>query len=137
MFKPSDVNLLGSFPPLVGTMGRSEREAAAALIVRTCQVNGDIWAPVMPLDCGKMLEADIEARAEPFYTLNRNPVFRPDVNDLVSAGYASWFNGSFPKGGVEFTSKGLAALLRWVTPAEVSLTPYHAAVVDCLDRRHK
>ena len=72
-FRPSDVYL--GVPPLVGTMGHAEREFAAALIVRACQVNGDAWHPIEPAELGRVIKADIAAGTEPIASLNHNPFF--------------------------------------------------------------
>ena len=46
-FKPSEVDILGSWPPLCGTMKRTENETAAALVVRGLQKR-DIEAGRIP-----------------------------------------------------------------------------------------
>lgn len=111
-FKPSDVSLLDSMPPLVDTMGRAEAEAAAALIVRTCQARGDAWQDVGPRAIGEVIRADLEAKREPFHSLNHNPFFRPDPSSLVKCGCAEWVGQ--PGGAVRFTAKGFEGLRRVV-----------------------
>ncbi len=105
--KPSDVIL--TTPPLIGTMGRSEREHAAALLVRCCQVNGDEWQAVSPKMIGDVIESDIEAKTEPVSSWNRNPFFRPDFPDLAKHGFAVMGDDR----ALSFTEKGLKALVRW------------------------
>ena len=114
-FKPSQV-VLNAVPPLVGTMGHSECEHAAALIVRACQVRGDAWAPVGPRDIGEVLNADIDARTPPWPALGRNPFFRPDFHKLVACGFAKWIGeGEGEKDQpMELTPAGIEALRRWV-----------------------
>ena len=108
-FKPSEVRL--SFLPLIGTLGRTEREIAAALIVRTCQVNGDTWQPVTPRMIGDTLRRDVEDGVEPFASLNGNPFARPDFWDLVAQGYAS---GDPSKDEpLALTDKALVAISKW------------------------
>lgn len=113
-FKPSDVKLEACFPPLTDTLGRVEREAAATLIVRVCQIKGDVWQPVMPKEIGEILKADREAKIEPLASLATSPFWRPDIFDCVELGFARWIDGDDGKGPVELTEKGLEALRRWV-----------------------
>ncbi len=111
-FKPSDVDLLGSFPPLCATMGRTERELAAVLLVRACQSGGDEWK-VHTL--GEVIADDMYNDREPLHSLSRNPFCRPDMHDCVATGFAAWVgDAGNPDHGVEFTEKGLEALRRWV-----------------------
>lgn len=109
--KPSNVVLF--VPPLVGTFGSSEREGAAALMVRACQVRGDEWAPVTWEEIVDVMRGDCSAGVE-FGRLILNPFFRPDVHSLIAEGFARWT--SDVGGSVEFTEKGLATLAasRWV-----------------------
>lgn len=115
-FKPSDVDLSGSFPPLAATMGRVEREAAATLIVRACQVKGDAWGPVLPREVGEAWRTDREAGREPLASLASNPFWRPDVGECVAHGFARWLgdDGEDRSAPVELTEKGLQAISRWV-----------------------
>ena len=108
MFKPSDVNLCASFPPLVATMGRTEAEIAAALLVRVCQVNGDTWQDIDVVLLSTVIKSDLEAKREPFASLNRNPFCRPDVHDLVKRGFAEWVGD--PGQTLRFTQQGLDVL---------------------------
>ncbi len=105
--KPSDVVL--TTPPLTGTMGRSEREHAAALLVRCCQVNGDEWQAVSLKMLSDVIESDIEAKTEPVSSWNRNPFINPDFCDLATQGFAVTGDDK----GLAFTEKGLEALVRW------------------------
>ena len=111
-FKPSDVNLCDSFPPLVGTMGRTEAELVAALLVRACQVHGDTWQDVAPSALGEVIRQDLEASREPFHSMNRDPFCRPDAHDLVRLGCAEWVGD--PGGTLRFTQKGLDGLRKVV-----------------------
>lgn len=108
-FKPSQVELQA----LLGdTMGRCEREIAALLMVRTLQVNGDTWSSVDALHIKTTVQADIEAKTEPVYSLHFAPIM-PDFWDMVAHGYAR-FTERLAGGPIEFTDKGLEALRRWV-----------------------
>src|SRR5574341_1966777 len=108
-FKPSQV-FLNTVPPLVGTMKHSECEHAAALIVRVCQVRGDKWAPVSPRELGETITADLDAKVEPWVSLDKNPFFRPNFHALIEEGFARW---SEAEGGpLEFTDKGIEARRR-------------------------
>src|SRR3954471_7351128 len=82
-FKPSAVDLGGSFPPLAGTMGKSELEAAATLLVRACQAKGDRWQPLTPDDLAAVMKDDVAAKREPLASLIGNPFWRPDPFGLV------------------------------------------------------
>lgn len=112
-FKPSEV-VLRPVIPLMATMGRAERELAAAMIVRTCAVKGDAWQPVGPATIGEVIRADLDAKLEPWTGLNSNPFCpSPDFRDLVKHGFARWTAGD-DKGPLELTAKGIEALRRWV-----------------------
>lgn len=85
MIAPSDV-LLVEPNPLGSTFGRSEREVAAALIVRALQVRGGSWGPVTFAE----LEA-LVARADPWtIAILSNPFHRPEFFDLIAKGFARW-----------------------------------------------
>jgi hypothetical protein len=111
-FKPTDVNLCDSFPPLVGTMGRTEAELAAALLVRACQVLGDAWQDVEVRALGAVIRDDLAAKREPFHSMNRNPFCRPDAYDLVQRGCAEWVGE--PGQVLRFTPKGFDGLRKVV-----------------------
>lgn len=111
-FKPSDVDLLGSFPPLAGTMGKSEAELAAAIMVLASR-EADEWRALTLPDLGAALGEALDAGVEPFASLNRNPFARPDVRELVARGFAAWSDE--PK-AITFTDQGLEALRRYVRP---------------------
>ena len=108
--KPSDVIL--TTPPLTGTFGRSEREHAAALLVRCCQVNDDKWAAFNPRELGNAIETDLDADVEPVASWKRNPFINPDFCDLVSMGFAVIGEDN----RIGFSEKGLKALIRWAKP---------------------
>ena len=110
-FKPSQV-VLASIP-LVGTLGHAELEYAAALIVRTCQVHGDVWAAHPWTTIGPTLKADRDAGTEPMASLLRNPFFCPDVHLLVEEGFARW-TAEPGSGPVELTPLALGSFGRWV-----------------------
>lgn len=107
--KPSDIVLVGM--PLTGTLGRSERECAAAIIVRACQELGDKWQAVSGRQIADVIRADVAADRMPFASLAFNPFFRPDVLDLVEKGFAAR-SGDL----VELTGAGLAAIAKWARP---------------------
>jgi hypothetical protein len=89
MIKPSEIRFDTSFPPLVGTLGRTEREAAASLLILACQHHGDVWQPITVKQIGEALRAAVEAGRQPFTALNSNPFWRPDFHDLVAQGFAA------------------------------------------------
>jgi hypothetical protein len=120
--KPSDVILCGPVP-LVDTMHRIEREIAAGLIIRTLQVNGDVWRPVRLDELHTVFLADCAAGTEPWASLDSNPMYRPDFIDLAEAGYATASVTAatkelqpFSAWVFELNEKGLAAISRWVRP---------------------
>jgi hypothetical protein len=106
-YKPSQVVLYA--PPLASTMGRSELEAAAALVVRVCQARGDQWQSVPWSLVGEVMREDMAANREPFAKLVRNPFFRPDATALAAAGYCTIVDGA-----VTLTEKAMVAMARWV-----------------------
>lgn len=110
-FKPSAVILAA--PPLVATMERAEREHAACLIVRACQVLGDVWKPIDLKELSGVIAADLEQGREPLASLNRNPFFKPDLQALADGVYGRW-TGEPGVSAIELTEKGIAALRRWV-----------------------
>lgn len=118
-FLPSQVSLGGPLP-LTDTMGRAERECAAAILVRTSQVKGDQWQFLLPAVIGEVLKAEVAAGSQPWERLNRNPYMpSPDFHELVDEGYAEF---EFRRAGYEYkgdpairlTDKGLRALRRWL-----------------------
>jgi len=111
-FLPSQVYL--GVPPLVGTMRKSEIEGAAALVIATCAVNGDAWQAVTPKLIGELLRGALEAKTEPWASLNRNPFFRPDIRALAASEYGRWTSETEDPSPIELTKKGLFALSRWV-----------------------
>lgn len=114
-FKPSEIDLLGSFPPLCGTMKKTEAEMAAAILVRGCQVHGDRWDAIPLRMLGAVIGDDLDAKREPFSSMNRNPFCRPDMHACVAGGFAEWEGESgTPEYGVRFTAAGLYALRRWL-----------------------
>lgn len=105
--KPSDIVLTGV--PLTATMGRSEREHAAALLVRCCQVNGDEWQAVSPRMIGEAIKADVDGKITPMNSWARNPFFNPDFLDLADKGFAIMGDDN----RIAFTESGFAAMARW------------------------
>jgi hypothetical protein len=86
MIKPSEVELWCGVLPLVGTLHRVEREVAAAIMIRACVRNEDMWQSVTPTMMAKSLDED--SKQEPWKSLAGNPFCKPDFFDLVKAGYA-------------------------------------------------
>lgn len=111
-FKPSQVVMYTPIP-LVGTLGRCEREIAAALLVLACVHHGDVWQPIMPRMIGLALEAAIKEGRQPWKSLETNPFARPDFHDLIAAGYAT---GDLSVGGsaITLTDKTFTAITKWV-----------------------
>jgi hypothetical protein len=77
MIKPSQIVLF--IPPLVGTLGRSELEAAAAVMVSYLAEHGDEWEPIPAKGLGEWLHS--LANTDHFVTLLlRNPFVRTDFS---------------------------------------------------------
>jgi hypothetical protein len=120
IYKPSDVSLTHSFPPLVGTLQRTESEGAALLMLRALVlVKGDAWVPIAPKDLGRAVEIDLAEQAQPLLSLSRNPFFRPDFHGLVKDGFAVWLGDpEVPNCEIEFTPAGISALSSHVAPSK-------------------
>lgn len=85
-----NINVLRA-TPLVGMFGRAESEQAAAMLVRTLQVNDRSWGPVQPKEIGTMLDAELdEAKAAGKRHPWDHPFFRPDFDGLIESGFARW-----------------------------------------------
>lgn len=108
-FHPSAV-YLDSGPPLCATMGRSEREYAAALLVWACQQKGDRWRPVNTTELEEMLFAARMLGREPVSSWLRNPFMKPDMRELADHGFARWLDDHT----IELTEAGIERLRRWV-----------------------
>lgn len=93
--KPSDVPFDRALP-LVGILGRSEYEAAAALIVFACFYHGDTWQPITIRQIQSALVWAKETNHVTFPKLLENPFWRPDFQGLVEAGFA---NGDLSSAG--------------------------------------
>jgi len=105
--KPSEVVLTGV--PLCGTMRKAEIEAAAAIIVRACQVKEDRWQALTLQQILDVSRKDFVAKREPFCSWLINPFLRPDFSGLVDGGWARFVGQA-----LELTDKGITALDRWV-----------------------
>lgn len=115
-FKPTDIVLHAI--PLVGTLGRTEREVAAAMLVRACAFHGDRWQPITPTQMGEWLRHDLDNKVEPFASLDRNPFIRPDFHELVRTGFAEGaLEADSP---LALTEKGLLAIARHRRPKAVA-----------------
>lgn len=117
-FKPSEVNLVGSLPPLCATFNRSELECAAAYYILACRHYGDEWKALEPRAIGQAMRA-IEPDSY-FGKLLRNPFWQPDFPGLVEAGFARFTEPELGLSSpVELTELGFERLARrWAKPAE-------------------
>jgi hypothetical protein len=128
VFKPSQVDLFGSFPPLVGTFDKTEAEVMAAFMCRAMGANGDEWRAIEWREIATVLKSDIAAGADGaagglpglMTALLGNPFARPDVHALVKGGFVAWVGAE--GGPVEFTDLGFARLEKWVRLPRV-MTP--------------
>ena len=107
--RPSEIMI--GVPPLTGTLGRSEREAAAEAIVMTLARGGNEWRPVNPREVAQMVRADLAEN--PNHSLWNNPFIRPDYHDLVKHGFARWTNGEPPRCDIELTEEAIGRLQKW------------------------
>ena len=120
-FKPSEVDLFRSFPPLCATFAKSEAEFTAAMMVRVLVARGDTWRPVKWEEIRETVLADLDAvadgkdSADPLsrlvFEMVSNPFLRPDFPRLARDGYIT-LTGE-PQ-IAEFTPKGLEQLRTWV-----------------------
>ncbi len=125
-FKPSQV-YLSSGPPLGATMRKTEREAAAAYLVRVCHDHGDVWQPVTNEMLKKTIEQDAAANRDPVASWIQNPFLKPDMIGLIADGFAECspndltndsvrdlIEGDVVALPVSFTQAGLDALKPYV-----------------------
>lgn len=105
--------------PLTDTLGRSEREVAAAVLLIALAESGDTWGPISPRTVALTLKSVFE-RAE--YRFLKNPFLgRPDYADLVTKGFARWtVPDDGAKSPIEFTDLGLKAIGAIPKEAEAS-----------------
>lgn len=113
-FPPSSVVLRS--PLLCDTLGKAEREVAAALIVRTCAVHGDRWRPVELDQLLEVFRADAAAIRSPWgglaEAISRGLLF-PDFAGLLAHGFAV---ARGPEGGpaiLELTPLALERIGKW------------------------
>ena len=78
---PRDIDLSTEGLPLTGVFGRVEREAAAAYLLMTMQLE-NTWQPVHP-----KLVGDAITRHKKQYHWLSNPFYIPDFDDLIMKGY--------------------------------------------------
>lgn len=111
MFKPADVIIDDDpiVPAFVNTLGRSELEFCAGLIVRWHQVQGYVdWMPVSRADIGEFM---MKHRDDPYLSrCGRNPFWKPDPFAFARGGYISWPENSPPSTKGELTSKFFEAV---------------------------
>lgn len=96
LWTPADIRF-GAGLPFVGLLGRSELEAAAALIVRICQRSGGVFRPLVPKEIEDAINADVREDVSPFSELIANPFWRPDFRGLVDAGFADFIGTKNPR----------------------------------------
>ena len=108
-FRPSQVSLSG-VPPLVGTMGKSEAEAAAAVLVAFLSANGDEWRPVSSHDVLCFLLPAIDDNKHPLAHMLENPFWNPEPNAIVDLGFGTWVRDD----SIELTPSGIETLRPFV-----------------------
>jgi hypothetical protein len=83
------MRLLRETPPLKATLGRSELEYAAALILCALHRLGRAWTePLSAKEIGATLSDAFNAGEQPICSWARNPFLRPDWDGLVERGFA-------------------------------------------------
>lgn len=111
---PSCINF-DHFPPLVGTLGRSELEQAAWFLAYICAKSGDTWREV-PLSELVTTYGNLIADKHP---MTNNPFLNPDFPALVPAGFAVWGgdnSAEMAKRPLAFTDAGIAAITKHYRP---------------------
>lgn len=141
-FAPREVFLRGSFPPLCGTMGKTEVEVAAAYLVFALAKGSGEWRALPWRDLCDVLGATVEAvkngSADPLDVLVRdlsvNPFAQPDFFRLAEDGFAMWLGEPGGNTPLAFTDKGIEAMRRWVFPIEPEkpATPARRIALDCV-----
>ncbi len=118
---PSQVDLGRGEPPLVGTLGRTEREVAAAILIRWCQIRM-AWSPCNVQEIVRHLESVEKADREKelLYRWFSNPYLKPDFRSLFERGMVDGSDGS-PI--LHIKPELLRAIHRWVRPDGWRLTP--------------
>lgn len=112
--KPSEI-VVQHTCPFLDTFGKSEFEVTVALLVMACGHHGDKFKALAPQQIGEALRAAVQH--EPWKSWNRNPFFRPNIRDLVEAGFAEFLGD--PEAGcpVRLTQTALARLRKkWWKP---------------------
>lgn len=111
--KPSEVVIC--FPvPLIDTFERAEYEATVALLVMACEHNGDTFQALTPHQIGDALRSALGR--EPWKSWNQNPFFRPNIRDLVDAGFAEFLGNPARGCPVQLTQETLTRLRKWRKP---------------------
>ena len=115
------MRLLRETPPLVGTLGRSEVEYAAALILYGLHRLGRAWtAPLDEAELLSVLQADLALGRGPVASWTRNPFMPvPDFDSLVAKGFA--------------TRDGGDVVAISLTPAALLRVAAHLMTDDCRD----
>jgi len=112
MFKPGDVLIDDDpiIPAFVNTLGRSELEFCAGLIVRWHQVRGHAdWVPVSRVDIAQFMQD--YANGDPYLSrCIRNPFWKPDPYTFSREGYIDWPENSPADTKGELTSKFFEAV---------------------------
>ncbi|MBO6937575.1 MAG: hypothetical protein JJ863_21560 [Deltaproteobacteria bacterium] len=118
--RPSEIVLLPPIP-LTATMGRAERELAAALLVLAMRAKGDEFGAVGMRDVGEALKAISDSAketgelpAEKGWLTLPTVICSPDFRDLVAQSYAELAEPEREwESPLRFTEKGLEALRKW------------------------
>lgn len=103
---------------LIATLGKSELEFAAALIIRWHQARGlEQWTPVSRAQIVELFDAPDPLVAE----WARNPFWRPDPHGLVAGGWVEGWKDADDPGTV--TPKFLEAVRRWMRKPAAAEAP--------------
>lgn len=85
-FHPSDVDVGTGGLPLTATLGRTEREIAAAYLVLTLQHLGADWDRAVTYD--ELRAAVLASKDDPRFAWLASPFTMPDFPDLIAHGQA-------------------------------------------------
>lgn len=110
-FKPSHVAL--TTPPLTATMGKTEVECAAAVIVFALARGGDEWRPITAKEVGGVIRHAMDNGVEPVKSWSSNPFLTPDFAGLIAGGFVTR-TPSDDGAVLEFVPAAIERLRPWV-----------------------
>jgi hypothetical protein len=109
-FTPADVVL--TTPPLTGTLGKTELEVAAGVMVLILQELGRGWGMVTWQDIQEAIKRAQTDQKGTLWSWFTNPFLRPDWEGLVDRGLATGVDGHLR--ALELTPAAIERLRPWV-----------------------